>query len=142
MHPDGFHPLSEEEVARRLARANEELIQSDIPRFARRHQCVMPTPIVDLYQNHELLTQRHYMTQCGVVVRWFCPINDATFIHTAENGNRYAIFACVGDGESFCFPVGNDPDDCQIQVLWDSGEMDRIDLTANTLKTAPNSNVN
>ena len=73
------------------------------------------------------------MTRCNVVVRWFCPLNDDTFVHTDGDGIRYAIFACVDDGESFCFPLGSDPNDCEIRVLWDNGELDRIDLKPSDL---------
>ena len=130
---DRSQPMNDEEVRRRLDLAREQLIESDLQQFELFHQCAIPSSVVSLYENHELLTQRHFLTRCGVVVRWFEPINENTIIHTAADGNRYAIFACVDDGESFCFPIGNNPDDCQIRVLWDSGDLETLELTADDL---------
>ncbi len=128
-------PISRSEVERRTAELNRQLIASDLVAFASKHSCVIPTSIETLYANHDLLTKRHFETTTGDILRWFCPLNDETHIHTHSDRVRYAIFACAGDGESFCFPLGQNPDDCRIRVLWDSGELDLINLTANDLQT-------
>jgi len=128
-------PLSQIETERLAAEANRQLIESDLAGFAKNHGCVIPDYILRLYSDHDLLRKRHFHTMQGVVLRWFCPLNDKTHIHTDCDGQRYAIFACAGDGESFCFPM--DGNDNRIHVLWDSGELDAIDVAAYELRPSP-----
>lgn len=131
------HDLSSFELpddAESVAECNQLLIESDLDAFARMHDCVIPEPIASLYADHAILTQRHFQTRSGVVVRWFFPLDSHTHIHTDETAQRYAIFACVDDGESLCFPLNSDALDCRIRVLWADGELDCIDLTPDKLR--------
>ncbi|WP_144056704.1 hypothetical protein [Rhodopirellula europaea] len=133
-HLNSYQLPDDREVERRLAAFSRLLVDSDLSAFAREHNCVIPRRIASLYADHDILTQRHFQTRSGTVVRWFCPINSKTHIHTDETGKRYAIFACVEDGESLCFPLDPDGKDLRIRVLWPDGELDAIDLTPDELR--------